>query len=103
MINLCLPASTLEPVLDRIDAYFSPGIKSAGRPMNPAVCGKIVMDVQAVLFRKEIPCKEILAWKKRAMLYPSAAQNPRRCMLHSGGRELFSASLIEEQLFLIKK
>jgi flagellar motor switch protein FliM len=103
MINLCLPVSTLEPVLDKITAYFSPGIKSAGRPLNPAVCGKIVMDVQAVLFRKEIPYREILAWKKGAMLYPSVAHNSRRCTLYSGGMELFSASLIEEQPFFNKR
>jgi flagellar motor switch protein FliM len=103
MMNLCLPYSTLQPVIDRINAYFSPGIKPTGHPLDPSVCGRIVMDSRAILFKKEIPYKEILTWKKGTVLYPSVAQDLRYCTLYSNGVELFSASLIEDKPFYYKR
>jgi flagellar motor switch protein FliM len=109
IINICIPYSTVEPIIDKLSNSYWYRKNQNNTPLNTSKKSKlnnredIPIRLTAEILRRNYPVKEILKWNTETLILPLRPLSPGYCYLKLGERRVWRCQILQDCKWFSKR
>jgi flagellar motor switch protein FliM len=109
LINICIPYSTVEPIIDKLSNSYWYGKNQNDTQLNSSKKSKlnnredIPVRLTAEILRRDYPVKEILKWNTETLILPLRPLSPGYCYLKLGDRRIWRCQILQDCKWFCKR
>jgi len=107
LINICIPYSTVEPIIEKLSNWFLYSKNQNNKPVTPPSNLKskeeIPVRLTAEILNRDYSVKEISKWNTETLILPLRSLSPGNCYLRLGDRRVWQCEILPDSKLFPKR